>query len=1102
MALPEIRSYAHLLVRLLIAAAAFVAMLLAGVSLFRPEAAEKPIEYSDEVLAATDAHRKTSFDLNSPPVIWRKVDYSKGRRAAWWPKGESPILAQLVGEGKLPPVEERVGPEPAVLEGWEGNGRYGGTWVRVGKARGDMGMINSRLGVTLVRWSPMGYPIVPHVAKSWDVNEDKTEWTFHLRKGMRWSDGHSFTAEDILYWWRDLERFGLKRPDFMMVRGESGQIIAVDAYTVRFIFKEPNTVLLELLSGYPPFALPAHYLRPYHPQLGDDALIEATMRAKNIPTRRGLYAYLQQWANPEMPRLSPWLYRTYSPGAPQFFVRNPYYFAVDPAGNQLPYVDRVMFEVRSSKIIPSFATSGALTMQSRYIQFADYTMLMSERARGGYEVYHWYMAGRSIWAIFPNLNRIVEPGRPATRWKARLLRNKRFRRALSLAINRREIIEAEYSNVGEPAQISPGRASPFFYEKLHNAYTEYDPRRSNRILDELGLDERDSEGLRTFPDGSRMTFYLDVSGHTGLGPAQFVKEDWADVGVRLIFRLRADAFFEVEKRTRRMDFVVLSGANEFIPLAEPRSFVPVVSGKHGIQAEAYALWYEYGGLYGRNIPEEVAAEAPSKGGPIREAMKLLELVRQTTQEEEQRRLMNKIFDIDAEQIFSINIATPPPDLVIVQNGFRNVPLTAVTGGAFKSPSNAGIETYYFERPWDSAGATEKMRQELVEITPLPNAIDEQTLEPSRGGYSVGRLIRHLVLGIAVVGVLLAAVRHPYIGRRLLILIPTLLIISVFAFTIIQLPPGDFIQAKILEAKMTGDQTAIDQVMQLRELFPFEEPLPVQYALWLGLKWFFTFEEKDGGLLQGHLGRSMESLQTVNETVGDRVLLTFLISLGTILFTWVTAIPIGIYSAVKQYSFGDYCFTFLGFVGMCVPNFLLALILMYLGKEYFGIAASGLFSPEYAALPEWTMSKVFDLLQHIWVPVVVLGVGGTAGMIRVMRGNLLDELRKPYVVAARAKGVRPLKLLVKYPVRLALNPFISGIGAIFPKLVSGGAIVAMVLSLPTVGPLMLAALMTEDMYLAGSMLMILSLMGVLGTLVSDLLLLWLDPRIRYEGGGAR
>jgi ABC-type dipeptide/oligopeptide/nickel transport system permease component len=331
------------------------------------------------------------------------------------------------------------------------------------------------------------------------------------------------------------------------------------------------------------------------------------------------------------------------------------------------------------------------------------------------------------------------------------------------------------------------------------------------------------------------------------------------------------------------------------------------------------------------------------------------------------------------------------------------------------------------------------------------------------------------------------------------MVPTLLLISVIAFVIIQLPPGDFLSTRIMELTMSGDEADMQQIEELREMFHLSQPKVLQYARWLGLRWFGTFDEMDKGLLQGHLGRSMDTLQLVNNVVGDRILLTILISIGTILLTWAMAIPIGIYSAVRQYSIGDYLFTFLGFIGMCVPSFLLALLLMFFSAEVLGVPISGLFSSQYGAQLEWDWPKVVDLSRHIWVPIVVLGVGGTAAMIRVMRANLLDELKKPYVTTARAKGVRPMKLLLKYPVRIAINPFISGIGGLFPQLVSGGAIVAMVLSLPTVAPLMLDALMAEDMYLAGSMLMVLSLLGVLGTLVSDLLLLWLDPRIRMQGG---
>jgi ABC-type dipeptide/oligopeptide/nickel transport system permease component len=238
---------------------------------------------------------------------------------------------------------------------------------------------------------------------------------------------------------------------------------------------------------------------------------------------------------------------------------------------------------------------------------------------------------------------------------------------------------------------------------------------------------------------------------------------------------------------------------------------------------------------------------------------------------------------------------------------------------------------------------------------------------------------------------------------------------------------------------------------------------------------------------------METNLPINDVIADQLLLTVLLSLGTIILTWLLALPIGIYSGVRQYSFSDHALTLIGFIGMCVPAFLLALVLTTL------CGVSGLFSPLYAGQPEWSWGKAFDLLKHIWIPIVVLGLSGTAEMIRIMRANLLDELKKPYVTTAMAKGVRPTKLILKYPVRMALNPFVSRIGGLFPQLISGGAIVSIVLSLPTLGPLLIQALETEDMYLAGSMLVVLSLLGIVGTLVSDLLLLWLDPRNRFEGG---
>ena len=324
----------------------------------------------------------------------------------------------------------------------------------------------------------------------------------------------------------------------------------------------------------------------------------------------------------------------------------------------------------------------------------------------------------------------------------------------------------------------------------------------------------------------------------------------------------------------------------------------------------------------------------------------------------------------------------------------------------------------------------------------------------------------------------------FILRRLLAMIPTLLIISVIVFILIQLPPGDIISATLASLQQQGMEVSTEQIAALRAQYNLDDPMVVQY-----LRWITHF-------VQGDLGYSIKYQQPVNTLIWDRLGYTVLIAVASLLFTWALAIPIGIYSAVRQYGFGDYFFTLVGLLGLAIPNFMLALILMYCGYSWFGVSVGGLFSPELAEAP-WSSAKFMDLLKHIWIPMIVIGTAGTASIMRVMRANLLDELSKPYVVTARAKGVRPLKLIMKYPVRIAINPFISTIGWLLPTLISGEAIVSIVLNLPTTGPLLLQALLSQDMYLAGSFIMLLSILTVLGMLLSDILLAALDPRIRYE-----
>ncbi len=324
----------------------------------------------------------------------------------------------------------------------------------------------------------------------------------------------------------------------------------------------------------------------------------------------------------------------------------------------------------------------------------------------------------------------------------------------------------------------------------------------------------------------------------------------------------------------------------------------------------------------------------------------------------------------------------------------------------------------------------------------------------------------------------------YVLRRLLGMIPTLAVISVLVFIVIQLPEGDIVTSTVGQLEATGVDMSDDRIESLRAQYNLDQPLPIQYLYWIG------------NFITGDMGFSYLYAQPVNELVWERLGYTLLISIGALIFTWLLALPIGIYSAVRQYSTADYAFTTVGLIGLATPNFLIALILMYLGYNWFGLSFGGLFSPEYINAP-WTWGRFTDLLAHLWIPVIVIGTSGMAITMRLMRANLLDELEKPYVTTARAKGVPPLKLLLKYPVRIAINPFISTIGLLLPTLISGEAIVAVVLNLPTTGPLLIQSLITQDMYLAGSLIMLLSVLTVVGMLLSDLLLAWVDPRIRYE-----
>lgn len=1132
----------------------FVYLLSAIFGLGTPE---HPAPSDPQAAAAAEAARRVEIDPLNPVVLAKKVDYSNSQEAAWHPRGEAPMLAELVKEGKLPPVGERIGPDPMVVEGVDGIGRYGGTL-----SLGSTSMVQDPgprwRFVGFVRWSPEGPPMVPFLAKSWEVSEDKRTYTFHLREGLRWSDGHPFTTDDIIFAYQ-IDMGVLKyykwlkagktppAPDLPCGLKVDTRVEALDAHTIRFTFSEPNGLFPYQLGTYLAvrfFRSPKHYLsqfyaenleedlRPYSElgihtmadlirhlvppdhwlwnyyqnhadelaSYGDPELIHRLTREKKLPNTKALYGFVKRFNNPELPSMSPWICRHQTTTPPFEYVRNPYYPVVDAEGNQLPYTDRLFVDVKDARMLDVAVAQGSFAFHPFVDGYVDYTYITGQQKSSGYQVRHWYSGDSTKFTIQFNQN--IRGPEGETEWKNKheLFNDVRFRRAMSVAINRQSIIDALYSGIGEPAQNMPRKESLFYDKESLTRWAQYDPQLANRLLDEAGYTHRDAEGFRTFKDGSKMMVVFTILDPLWEGMAHFVVKDWEAVGVRCMLSLRSRTMFDMLMQQQSYDIYTWGGNDEYFPLIDPRYFVP--GGQSGY-APAYAQWYNL--LNRGRAPEEILAlnmqtiQQPPPGGTFDRVARIYDRAAQETDLETQAEIFREAVRLVSDQVWAIGVVASPPTLAVVQNGLRNVPRKLVSAWDFLTPFNAYPETFFFEHPADPPTVFSGLKEQLV--NPEYDSADariEFSPEPKEGGV-LGAL---LAWGFALTGILFvvhACLRRPYIAHRLLLMVPTLLILSVCVFTMIQLPEGDYISNKIAAMEMQGQSVDPEDIKLIKDMFYLNDSQAVRYMRWMGLKWFVTYDQQDKGLLQGFMGYSMQTLRPVNSMIGDRLALTMTISALTILVVWIVSLPLGVYCAVRQYSLTDYLLTFIGFLGMCIPNFVLALMVIYLADTQFGIKVSGLFSPEFAADPAWSAAKFIDLLKHIWVPVLVSAAAGTGASIRSTRANLLDELRKPYVKTALARGTHPLKVLIKYPFRMTLNPFISGIGFVFPMLVSGGALIAIVLSLPTVGPLLLDAVMVQDMYMAGSMMMLFTLLGMIGTLVSDLLLLVLDPRIRYTGG---
>ena len=974
------------------------------------------------------------------------------------------MLKDLVKKGLLPPVAERVGSEPLVLKGIEGIGKYGGLWLRVGG-----NIVQRGIGqIGLYRWSPSGFPRVANIAKKIEHSKDWKTFTIHFRKGMKWSDGHAFTTDAVKYYLECLTCIaGSTFPKYLQdANGKKAKFTFIDKYTFKIKYGTPKG---DFYEQHMDIYRPGHYLRQYHPKFGNLAKIKEIMSAYELGSHQAAYNFMCSRFNPQLPTLYPWIYRSYSAVDPQTYVRNPYFWAVDSEGNQLPYIDAIQTKAVNIKMLPIRAAQGESTIQVRGMDFSQFAELKDKSLQTGkQDIYLWYPNFTSYYLQF-SLNRYVDPKKPETKWKAKVLADKRFRQAFSLGINRKRIIKAMFHGLSKPEQMK--LFAPYDKHPIKDAYAQYDPEKASKLLDALAcLSRRDSEGYRMFPDGTRACFYIDNVPKTGLGPSEFIVDDLKKIGLRVVSRISGNT-----RNAYIGDYDLVSEwtGNSVNYQWRFRMGLPI-------------RWISHVG--GNKLPpDEHKAFYDSSAG---EAMKLLKIIEQKTPEA-RIPYVNKLLDIVGEEVYTISIGSPLPTPVVVSKELRNVPKVAVYDHSLGGVGCAGTETYYFENNNSSTALEQQLENSIANSVLRPGAIN---VNASSTKKIINGIIKYAIILLVLGSLIMLVIKYPFALKRFAIMIPTLFIISMVSFVVVQLPPGDYLQTEMVRLQQEGDnEVAKERIAELKEMFHYGEPMWKDYLRWSGLYYFSSFKSKDSGLLQGNLGRSMRTMRPINSMIAGRLGFTVGMALVGIILGYLISWPIGIISAVKKGGILDYLLMFMGFLAMCIPPFLLGLILMVISGK------SGLFSPEFASQPYWDWAKFCDFMGHVWIPLSIMLIACVSGGGRVFRANILDELKKPYVVTARAKGVRPLKLLLKYPVRMALNPWASSVGSIFPALVGGNAILAIVIGLPTLGPMMLQAIMDQDVYLACANLMLLSSLSVFGVLISDIMLLIVDPRIKYGKG---
>ena len=611
---------------------------------------------------------------------------------------EAPMLADEVANGDLPPVAERLPVNPLVVEPLDSIGQYGGTWHMGMRGGEDLVWLTRTVGyIGLVRWSSDWTQVVPDLAASWDVNEDATEYDFHLREGLRWSDGVPFTADDIVFWYEDV----ITNPDlyvtplaFMISGGEMGVVSKIDDYTVRFNFSAPNGLLLQRLAspneGMFITATPKHYLSQFLPKYADPTVLDQMVKDAGVDNWAQLF-FLRggpnnsadpRWKNPDLPVMTPWM--SVIPSGPDAtevsLVRNPYFYAVDTEGNQLPYIDNVHYSVGSDvETLVLEAINGEIDMQDRHIATVDNRSILTQNQEaGGYTFFDTVPSSSNLAVIMLNM---TNPDLV----KREVYQNHDFRAGLSLAINRQEIIDLVYFGRGTPAQAAPRPESPLYNERLATQYTDYDPELANEYLDRV-LPNKDDQGFRLLPNGERLVIHVEVI--PALTPEwasdlQLVQGYWAAVGVDMDQVVEDRAVLYDRKAANEHDAMVWAGDGGLEVALEPRHYFPF-SNESGY-AEGWQYWYN-------NPNDERAIEPPDI---VKQQMALYDQLKATVDQDQQNELMRQILDIAADQFYSIGIALPGNGYGIVKTNMHNVPTVMPASFAYPNPGPTNTDTYYF-----------------------------------------------------------------------------------------------------------------------------------------------------------------------------------------------------------------------------------------------------------------------------------------------------------------------------------------------------------------------------------------------------------------------